>query len=686
MHYVKYKKWWQTNHFKQAGNAWLRDGEYCPFPEGTPAYYEYWDEQDSYIKSGFTYEGQHIDGLHYLYLNFCPIKNKKEKTVTFPDFWALDAEYMHEMSVALGLTESPDPFRPVIWSASKTRQSGASLKGCVPLLYNMCYVPFSQNYLGSYLSGDTKKTENMFLEYFYHAQKHCEFGKRFITKQKNEHYVVGYHDMIDGDKVPAGYRSELHIITWKDNPEKGVGGACDLFIVEEAGLHPALLTSLKFITPACKDGDYTTGSVLVYGAAGKEGQFDGLNKLHHNPVAYDAYSYENKWEPDSFYKKTGYFVPNYSCRKGHMDADGNPNQESAIKARDAKIKDLEKTDYESYLLEVSQYPNKPSEMFNSRGRKRFNQHIIAQQIAFLESNQAFGTAVELFPDINTNEIKYELVDEKVKRPLRVYPITPAMDREGCVEIFEFPEFDPPSGLYIGGIDSYNQEQTAETGSQSSLGSVFIYKKVNSLSGEGTHRVVVAEYTGRPGSKYDFYKICAYLAKLYNAVLMLENEDQEATPWFYNNNYDHLLADQPDLIRQLIPGTRMMGKRNKGIHAVTPLIIAAENKIQRYLEEDLGYFYDDDGNIKGRRLGVTRIMSLGLLYELKEYVHDQNKNFDRVRAFGWNMLYEDETFQEVAGQNQIDDERVASFLTNTNRFKAIGQQLNGAYNNSRYHNV
>lgn len=670
MHYVKYKQWWQTNNFRQAGQFWLRDGQYCPFPEGTPAYYEYWEEQDHYIKEGFTYQGQHIEGLHYLYLNYCPIKNKKEKTVTMPDFWAIDAEYFVEISEAMGLNANPDPFRPVVYSFAKTRQCGASLKGCVPVLYNMCYVPFSQNYIGAYLSDDTDKTVTMFLNYFYHAQRYCEFGKRFIINQKNEHYMTGYFDLIDKEKIPAGFQSELHVITWKDNPEKGVGGSCDLFLVEEAGLHPTLNVTIKFLVPACKDGDYTTGTILVYGAAGKDGQFEALKKLHYNPKAYGAKVYPNKWEPDSPYKSSGYFIPNYSCRKGHIDADGNPNQESAIIKRDTLIEELRLVDYEAYQIESSQYCNLPSQMFNTRGKKRFNQHIIQQQINLLEANKAYGTAIELYPNIlDTKEIMYELVDEANRRPIRIYPLNPDIDEEGCIEIFEFPDANPPNDLYIGGIDSYNQETVLDS---TSLGSVFIYKKVHNLSGEGgTHQVIVAEYTGRPKSKYDFYKICAYLAIMYNAVLMLENEDQEATPWFINNDYDRLLADQPDIIRSLMPNTRMMGKRHKGIHAVEPLILAAENKIQRYIEQDLGFFYDEEGNIKGKRLGVTRVPSLGLLYELKDYIHDQNKNFDRVRAFGWTLLYEDEVFRDVPSDSISDDAKY-KFLVNTQRFQKQNQ--------------
>jgi hypothetical protein len=667
-YYVKYKKWWDTQRFNQVGHFWVQDNKYCPFPRGTHAYDEFWDEQIHYIENGFVHEGQRIAGLHYLYSNFCLIKDKKKRTVTIPDFWALDAEYFLELEKVLALGpwrdeetgEAKDPFRPVVWECSKSRQVGASLKNCVPLLYNMCFVPFSQNYIGAYLSDDTAKTCQMFLDYFYHCQEFCEFGKRFIVQTKYEHYKVGYQDFIDGDKKPSGYQSELHVITWKDNPEKGVGGSCDLFLVEEAGLHPTLLTSLGFISPACKDGDYTTGNILVYGAAGKDGQCNDLDKLHHNPKSYDAWAYPNIWEPDSFYKETGFFVPNYSCRKGHMDKDGNPNQETAIQALKNSLVNLEKTDYEKYLLRVSQFPNKPSEMFGNKGQKRFNTKLITKQIAYLLANHVTGSAVELFTS-EAGNVRWSYMDENIARPIRIYPVTPDIDLEGCPEIFEFPDADPEEGLYIASIDSYNQDQAFWT---TSLGSIIIYKKVNNIGSEGTHRVVVAEYTGRPihGGKQKFYEICVMLLKMYNAIAMPENEDSELVPWFITNGYDDLLADQPDIIRGYIKGS--MVKRLKGIHATEALILAAENKIARYINEDLGDELDEDGNVVGKRHGVNRILSLGLLYELLNYVHDNNKNFDRVRTFGWLLLYEEETHME---QRKPVSDKTKKFLTDTKRF-------------------
>lgn len=665
MHYVKYKKWWETRTFSQAGKSWLENDYYCPFPSTSKAYDEYWEEQTFLIQNGMVHDGQRITGLHYLYLNYCPIKVKKVRKLTLPDFWVVDADYFDNLEYVLGykpgITQEERWERPVVFSASKSRQTGASLKGMVPVLYNMNFVPFSANYVGAYLDKDAVKSVKMYMHYQNHAYKYTDWGKRFVKKDADKYYKIGYYETVDKEKVEAGYQSELSVVSFQDNPEKGVGGSCDLFVIEEAAMHPFLLQSITYITPACKDGDYVTGNILVYGAAGPKAKSDSLKKLHYAPRAYEAMAFRNIWDSKPLEEECGYFIPNYSCRGGHIDADGNPNQESAIKARDKSLAELKKKDLEQYLEKLSQLPNEGSEMFGGRGRKRFDTNLIDQQISYLLKAGILGTPVDLFEEIlNPDRIKYKLSD---KQPIRVWPTPAGIDTTGCVEIFEFPELYPPRGLYIAAIDSYNQDDSSTT----SLGCIMIFKRIHNLTTEGTNRIKVAEYVGRPTGpfgKQDFYRTCAKLLKMYNAIALPENEDHELTPWFYTNNLDHLLADQPDIIRSIIPGSVV--KRLKGIHATPQLIAAAENKIQRYYYEPLGKIYNSEGDVIGDKLGITREMSLGTLYEAREYSTDSNKNFDRMRTQGWLLLYEEETINNPV--EDVVDQEAADFLVNTKRIK------------------
>jgi hypothetical protein len=378
------------------------------------------------------------------------------------------------------------------------------------------------------------------------------------------------------------------------------------------------------------DGDYTTGNILAYGAAGLESQSDDLKRLHYNIKRYKGWPFVNTWDNDPLKPESGYFVPDYACRKGHMDADGNPNQETAMLKRDADIAELKDDDYEAYLRMLSQHPNTAKEMFSNRALRRFDQSLLEAQLVLVESLKP-GTAVVLSEAID-GAIKWRYRTPTDPEPIIEWQTTTKQNKAGCVMIYDWPE---PGELYFGAIDSYNQDQSANT---TSLGQMYIANRKT--------RTICAEFVGRPGSKYELYRILSMLQRLFNnAIAMPENEDIELTPWYYNNKLDYLLADQPDIIRQIIPGST--AKRTKGIHADERLIIAAENKIARYISEVLGDYYSDDEKVKvGVRYGASRILPRRLLQELLYYYHDSWKNFDGVRTFGWLLMYED----EIAGKD------------------------------------
>lgn len=668
-YYVKYRKWWDTKSFSQAGQLFAeaeKNGApmYCPFPKDSRAYREFWDEQIYYIHNGYFHDGQRTSGLHYLYQNFCPIPLKREKRTSFPYFYAIDAEYFLDLEKCLGLGpwEGVDPFRPVVFEVSKTRQSGFSLKGCVPLIYNIQFVPDSVNYLGAWLDKDAMKTLNMFHTYFRHHFRYTDFGKRWVEQEKGMRFRTGFKEEVAGETVMSGFNSYLEVVSFKDNPDKGVGGKCDLFIIEEAGLHPKVDVSVNFILPACVDGSYTTGNIILYGAAGLTIS-KALENVHNNIKLYRGYAKPNLWaEPkERIHAETGLFIPNYSCRPESLDADGNPDCAQAIINRDKEFEETKKKNHAKWLIDLSQNPNTPQEMFNSRGSKRFPQELIKRQIAWITANLGQpGDEVVLSKHPTTGKIEMQYGNDG--HPAIVdFPLSEEADKHGCVVIYEPPSDRKIKGLYISSIDSYNQEQSATS---TSLGHIIIYKKVNTL--EGTSRIIVAEYIGRPESKHTFYTICRYLLELYNAMCLPENEDQELTPWFINNDCEHLLADQPDIIRQYIPNSTV--KRLKGIHADDKLIIPAENKILRYLTEKLGTLYNEQGQEIGTKYGVNRILSLGILRELAEYSSENWRNFDRVRTLGWVLMYETETENQEAEEESEDE---ANFLSGTDRFNGNG---------------
>jgi hypothetical protein len=639
MHYVKYAKYWGTEHFRTAGQHFQQNGYYCPFPEGTIAHREYWDEHEYYIRNGFAYEGQEIAGLGYLYVNFCPIWRKKEKKYDFPNFRSPDMEWFDEIEKAMAIGPYAGNFdRPSVHGTGKTRQSGHSLKGCVPLIYNTHFAPGTKNYLGSYDKQHAIKTNNMFMTYRRHLFEHTDFRKRIIKTEADDFYMFGYKKKVNGVEIDAGYMTELRIVSFQDKTTKGVGGGCDLFVIEEAGTFPKLVEAIQYIQDAVKDGDLTTGTILVYGAAGNLQDSMQYEKLAMNPEAFDAFAYDNKWDPEGK-RKVIYFVPNYSCREPYIDKDGNPMEKEAIVGRDRALDKLKHTDYTAYLQKLSQQPNNLREMFDVRAKTRFDRDLIAKQIAKLENNEGLqGIGVECY--YNGTEWTWRPSDGYVIRDYPLRDVNPD-HRIGTAEMYEAPvkHSGPPGTRYIGSIDSYNFDDSENTDSFGSL----VLKELPTSLEEGLGNRVVIELISRPptdqGGKQKWYRMCADILLTYNAKVLVENEDNELVSWFYNQELDHHLFDQPDLIRNYIPKSTV--KRAKGIHADEALIVAADNKLDRMMRRRIGYERDAEGKIVREILNIETIRSLGFLREAYRYVRLKELNFDRIRSWGWmEMLMEE----------------------------------------------
>lgn len=221
MNYVKYRQYWGTEHFRTAGIHFQKNGFYCPFPEGTPAHREYWDEHEYYIRNGFEFEGQPICGLGYLYVNFCPIWHKQQKKYDFPDFRSPDMEWFGEIEKAMGIGPYRGTFnRPSVHVTGKSRQTGHSLKGGVPILYMTHFEAGTKTYLGSYDKQHALKTNAMVFTYRDHLYEHTDFRKRIISRDAGNEYIFGYKKNINGVMLDAGYKSEYRILSFRIRQQK----------------------------------------------------------------------------------------------------------------------------------------------------------------------------------------------------------------------------------------------------------------------------------------------------------------------------------------------------------------------------------------------------------------------------------------------------------------------------------
>lgn len=96
------------------------------------------------------------------------------------------------------------------------------------------------------------------------------------------------------------------------------------------------------------------------------------------------------------------------------------------------------------------------------------------------------------------------------------------------------------------------------------------------------------------------------------------------PYFTNKHCDYLLADQPDILDDIVKNSNV--RRRKGIHMSVQIKDYGEGLIKEWLNEEYA------PGVKN----LTKILSEPLLEELIAY--NDKGNFDRVMAFMILMLY------------------------------------------------
>lgn len=172
-------------------------------------------------------------------------------------------------------------------------------------------------------------------------------------------------------------------------------------------------------------------------------------------------------------------------------------------------------------------------------------------------------------------------------------------------------------------DPYDHDQSGTN----SLGSCIVYKRFQDF--ESYHDVIVAEYTGRPKTAEEFYERVRRLAMYYNAKIMYENQNKGLFSYFKNKHSDWMLADQPDILKDIVSNTTV--NRGKGCHMNKEIKLWGEGKIKEWLEEDRG----------NGQLGLNTILSEPLLEELIKY--NDKGNFDRYMAFMQIMIYREQLY-------------------------------------------
>jgi hypothetical protein len=328
------------------------------------------------------------------------------------------------------------------------------------------------------------------------------------------------------------------------------------------------------------------------------------------------------------------------------------DEEKATKITNDNLDRLKKAgDRVAYLKEKMYYPMEVDDIFLNEDTNIFDIESAKRQKFRLLQQERTGTPVVLFND--GEKIAHEFTD---KMPISNFPLKNSDLKEAPVVIYEFPVDNPPYGLYVAGVDPYRQGKSAYS---SSLGAVYIYKRMHEISGEKYQDMFVASYVARPDKKETWEEQARFLIKYYNARTLCENDDISFIEYMKSKGDAHYLEKQPEWLKEIVPNTTV--KRDYGIHRSSQKIIDyLHTCLKKYMEAPIFVEKNEAGEVIREVLGVSKIFDPVLLEEIIQY-NDQG-NFDRIVAAELAIaqaLKMDPIMGKIGGTS---DERVASMFS------------------------
>ena len=380
--------------------------------------------------------------------------------------------------------------------------------------------------------------------------------------------------------------------------------------------------------------------------------------MFENPEAYGCLVLKNIWDDHLYNTPCGFFIPQYANLEGEhpatgepfMDEDGNTLYELAkgyvLDERDKVIKNA--ADKRAIDRHIAEQPITPAEATLNISTNIFPKGEIKQHLSFVRNHESIK---------GLKQIGYLAFDSQGKpkwnldphlRDITKFPLKPEDDKKGAIAIWEHPADDAPYGLYVIGCDPYDHD----TSTTDSLGSAIVYKRIQSF--ESYYDLPVAEYTGRPESADEFYEQVRLLAFYFNAKVLYENEKKGLFSYFAHKHCEHLLADQPDIIKDVVQDSKV--QRSKGIHMNKPIKQWGEGLIKDWLNDEYA---------PGKK-NLTKIYSEPLLEELLSYNPDKG-NYDRVMSFMMVMIYIQELYHVNVKKKKEENKKNMLFKDGIFRF-------------------
>jgi hypothetical protein len=629
--------------FNRQARLFNKTRVYCLAPYGTKDFITYWDSEKDKSRNGviFHHKGKtwYLPRDYYFWINFLPIYNKEVADFTFAD--VRDVQYHMALYEDLAMLSYKHA------AILKKRQIASSYYHAGKMLNYFWFEPGWINKMAGSLKDyiNEKGTWRFLEEYRNFLNQHTAWY-RPCTPDKVLNWEQKVEVNQNGRKTDRGLKSVIIGLVLEKNPTNGVGGPCNLFFHEEAGIAPQMSKTAEYLMPALKSGMIYTGMMCVAGSVGDLQQCEPLRDMIYNPDGKDVLAvptqyYNCKIDMETMARTPGevnmcgLFIPEQWSMIPCIDKYGNSLVEEAIKMILEERKSWKrKLTPQDYQLRISQKPITIQEAFDSRTESKFPLHLVTAQRRRIEEKAYFLEHCDIIRNAAGNP---ELTPTN-KRPIAEFPISPkTLDKEGCLVIHERPVPGAPWGTYYASIDPVAEGKTTTS---ESLCSIYIYKnpmEIRKIAADGsfTSHVeqgkLVAWWCGRFDDLKKTHERLELMVELYEAWTLVENNISLFIQHMIEKRKMKYLVpkDQCLFLKELGANANVFqdyGWKNTGTLFKTNMLSYGSQFCSEILDEETS----PEGDVLRQVFGVERIPDIMLLQEMS--MHRDKLNVDRLVAF------------------------------------------------------
>lgn len=618
--------------FNEQARAFQANKLYCTAPFKTKDYISYWNEQKNLCRNGAIFKNKgktwYLTRDYYMWLNFLPIYDKEEKRFDFAK--VRDAQYhmaLYELRAEIHFLHA---------SVLKKRQIASSYFHCAKLINKFWFEAGAILKIGGSLKAyiDDQGSWKFLNEYRDFLNEHTAWY-RPNEPNKVLNWQQRIEVVINGRKTMRGLKSKLTGASFEKDPTSGVGGPCDIFFHEEAGIAPKMLDTMEFMLPAMRSGMMTTGIFIAAGSVGKLEHCEPLKKITLDPETNWVLPVDtNLLDEYGTTGRTGLFIPEQWSMLPFIDEYGNSLVEEALEAiKKERVDWKRQLTPDQYQLRISQKPTNIEEAFAARKSSKFPVHLVTSQLRRIEAGDYPVRYVDL---LRNDKGVIEIIPSK-RAPITEFPVTKKTeDKRGVICMYEEPIKGAPWGTYYASIDPVGEGRTTTS---ESLCSIFVWKNdIEVIKDEGNGQItnfvepgkIVLAWCGRYDDLKETHEQLEKIIELYNAWTVIEANVSLFIQYMISKRKQKFLVMKDQLLFLKDLSNQMSfqdyGWKNTGIFFKTHLLSYGV----QFLEEAIDVKFDEGGTVKETRYGVERIPDPMLLREMLAY---QDKiNVDRLVAF------------------------------------------------------